>query len=194
MSSVLQTAESIARSAHEKQRYSNGQPYIEAHILPVVGMIARLGYGELYQATGWLHDVTEDTPWTGDDLLRQGIPPDVVNAIDAVSKREGETQSASLGRISLTPLAIVAKFADSSVNFASTVLLSPDLDNDEYKRWVEKYTRNIAYLKPLLPGRVKIPPPAPIPMLQSRRLAVVEELPVLTEPRGLFSRFRRPDR
>ena len=52
-------------------------------------------------AAAVLHDVLEDTDWTGDDLLREGVPPGRVEAVEHVSRSrpEQETYRAFIARV-----------------------------------------------------------------------------------------------
>lgn len=146
----LSTAEAIARTAHATQLYA-GRSYINAHVKPVVDIIRRLGYNHLYQMAGWLHDVIEDTPVTPAVLTEKGIPQQVVRAVLLVSKRPNVSHAAYLQGVISDPYATVVKFADSSANFASTVMLSPQLPDIDFQRMVNRYASNIAVLQPRLP-------------------------------------------
>ena len=150
MSNLITTVESIAREAHAGQLYGD-RDYVEAHVVPVVGTIARLGYDEEYQATGWLHDVLEDNKqFTSEVLICRGVPLRVVTAAELLTKR-GEPHEVYLGKIATDELATVAKYADSSVNLANTVLRASEIDDARFRRWMTTYSGNIAYLLPRLP-------------------------------------------
>lgn len=150
MSNFLEKAEQIAREAHAGQLYGD-RDYIEAHILPVTTIIKRLGYGPKFQATGWLHDTVEDTDVTADRLITEGIPLDVVYAVELLSKRQGEPHSDYLAKIITSRYATVGKFADSSANFSSTMLLSPALEDEYLREWGLEYANNLSFLLPHLP-------------------------------------------
>ncbi len=154
---LLVIAEQIARHAHAGQRYGD-RDYIEAHVLPVVNTIRRLGYGALHQAVGWLHDVVEDSDWTPDSIREQGIPPVVVRAVERMTKRSGQDHAAYLRDIGEDPYATVAKFADSWCNGGATVHLSPELPDAKFRQWGLEYAGNMAYLLPRLPK-----PDSPVP-------------------------------
>src|SRR3990167_6717875 len=115
MSELLELSERIARDAHTGQLY-DVRDYVDAHVAKVAGMIARLGYGEEYQATGWLHDVPEDSNISIDELLQRGVPLKVTRAVELLTKR-GDLHEKYLRLIATDDLAIVAKYADSSLNF-----------------------------------------------------------------------------
>ncbi len=150
MRDVAERAEAIARKAHRGQKYGD-RDYIEAHVAQVAAIVARLGYHDLYVAAAWLHDVVEDTPITEQDLIDQTIPADVVAAVDALTERENEPRQQYLARIAAHPMAVAVKYADSSANFSSTILLSPYLSDTDFRDWSREYAHNIAYLLPLLP-------------------------------------------
>ncbi len=150
MRDVAERAETIARKAHRGQKYGD-RDYIEAHVAQVAAIVARLGYNDRYVAAAWLHDVVEDTPVTEQDLIDQGIPTDVVAAVDALTEREDETRLQYLERVARHQMAVAVKYADSSANFASTILLSPYLSDTDFRDWSREYAHNIAYLLPLLP-------------------------------------------
>lgn len=150
MVDLLSSAEAIARTAHATQLYA-GKSYIDAHVKPVVEIIRRLGYDHHYQAAGWLHDVIEDTPITPTFLTEKGIPQQVVRAVLFVSKQPKISHADYLQGIISDPYATVVKFADSSANFASTVMLSPQLPDIDFQRMVSRYASNIAVLQPRLP-------------------------------------------
>ena len=150
MSNLLTTVESIAREAHAGQLYGD-RDYIEAHVAPVVGIIARLGYGEDYQAVGWLHDVLEDNKqFTSEVLIQRDVPLRVVTATELLTKC-GEPHEVYLGKISTNNLATVAKYADSSVNLANTVMRASEIGSARFRRGIATYSGNIAYLLPKLP-------------------------------------------
>ncbi len=144
------TRKPLARKAHRGQKYGD-RDYIEAHVAQVAAIVARLGYSDLYVAAAWLHDVVEDTPVTELDLIDQGIPADVVAAVEALTERKNETHPHYLARVAVHPMAVAVKYADSSANFASTILLSPYLSDADFRDWSCEYAGNIAYLLPLLP-------------------------------------------
>jgi (p)ppGpp synthase/HD superfamily hydrolase len=54
----------------------------------------------------WLHDVLEDTGATHDDLLAAGVAPELVEAIDALTRRADETENDYLARVCHSTLAV----------------------------------------------------------------------------------------
>jgi (p)ppGpp synthase/HD superfamily hydrolase len=147
---TVERAAIIARRAHQGQKYGN-RDYIDAHVSQVAAITARLGYSEMHVAAAWLHDVIEDTAVSLEDLEGEGIPLNVVEAVEALTQREGESYTAYLGRVTQNQIAIAVKYADLSANFGSTMLLSPYLSTTEFREWSQKYASAIAYLLPLIP-------------------------------------------
>ena len=86
---LLDKALRIAVHAHAGHVDRAGKPYL-LHVLQVVG-----GCGDdLMAATvAALHDVVEDSTFTLRDLKDQGFPAQVVEAVDALTRREGEAQT-----------------------------------------------------------------------------------------------------
>lgn len=66
----------IATSAHAGQLDCDGYPVI-LHPL-TVGL---MGHTDEEKMAGFLHDVVEDTSYSFEDLLHEGIPTGVVNAL-----------------------------------------------------------------------------------------------------------------
>lgn len=66
----------IAPSAHAGQLDRDGYPVI-LHPL-TVGL---MGHTDEEKMAGFLHDVVEDTSYSFEDLLHEGIPTGVVNAL-----------------------------------------------------------------------------------------------------------------
>ncbi|PWW56112.1 HD domain-containing protein [Actinokineospora spheciospongiae] len=129
----------IARDAHAGQVDKSGLPYI-AHPLRVLAAVE----GEHEKMTAALHDVVEDTPVTPDDLLAAGCPPEVVAAVEAVSKRPGESQPDYLDRVAADPLALAVKRADIADNSSPARLAR--LDEPTRERLRAKYSAALAHL------------------------------------------------
>lgn len=107
-------ARETAEAAHEGQRDALGRDYFEGHIRRVVYRLR--GYGAAVLATAWLHDVVEDTPTTLDDLRDEGLPDEVVEAVDAITRRTGEPYATYIERVRLNPIARHVKLADNAQN------------------------------------------------------------------------------
>ncbi|MDR2465204.1 MAG: HD domain-containing protein, partial [Streptococcaceae bacterium] len=64
---LVQKALDYATEMHAPQVRSSGEPYI-IHPIQVAGILAELSMDAPTVATGFLHDVVEDTPVTLEDL------------------------------------------------------------------------------------------------------------------------------
>lgn len=136
---TLDDAIQVARRAHEGQLDKSGRPYI-GHPLRVMGALR----DERERMAAVLHDVVEDTSVTLDDLREAGCPPEVLEAIAAISKRPSEDQEAYLARVAANPIALAVKRADIEDN------MSPDrmsrLDKATQERLLAKYTSALRQL------------------------------------------------
>ena len=108
---LLEKAISIAVEAHRGQKDKNGKPYI-LHPLSVMGKVQT----ETDKIVAVLHDVVEDTDWTFDDLKKEGFPSEVLDALDCVTKREGEAYEDFVRRSASNPIARRVKLADLEDN------------------------------------------------------------------------------
>ncbi|RLK55218.1 HD domain-containing protein [Actinokineospora cianjurensis] len=135
----LDDAVRIARAAHGEQLDKSGLPYIE-HPLRVMAGVAT----DHERMTAVLHDVVEDTGVTLADLAEAGCPPEVVAAVDAISKRPGESQPDYLTRVAANPIALAVKHADIADNSSPARLAK--LDQATRDRLREKYANALAFL------------------------------------------------
>ncbi|MBV9282862.1 MAG: GTP pyrophosphokinase [Chloroflexi bacterium] len=108
---TLEDAILLAIQAHRGQVEKAGQPYC-LHLLRVM---LRLD-SELERMAGVLHDIVEDTPYTLADLRQMGYPAAVVEALDCLMRRDGETYDEFLERIKTDRLARRVKIADLEDN------------------------------------------------------------------------------
>lgn len=94
---------------------------------------------------GVLHDVCEDCPgWSLHRLAEEGFSPEVITAIDSVTKRAGEAYDQFVARASDDPVGIRVKLADLTDNIAMSRLPAPT-ESDLLR--VEKYNRAIACIQ-----------------------------------------------
>jgi (p)ppGpp synthase/HD superfamily hydrolase len=123
-SEILERAIEIAVRAHAGQLYParDGErgPYV-LHLFRV--MLAVEGWDARTAAV--LHDVLEDTPTTAADLLEDGIPSHVVEAVEALTHREADTYEAYIEALAPNPLARQVKLADLADNLATNLALPP---------------------------------------------------------------------
>jgi len=107
----LDKALEIAVNAHAGQKDKVGQPYI---LHPLRIMIRMDGDAERIVAV--LHDVIEDSALTLDDLKQAGFSDLILEAVDCLTRREGEDYEAYVERSSRSPLARNVKIADLEDN------------------------------------------------------------------------------
>jgi len=78
----------IAASVHAGQYRRDGKtPYIK-HPSAVADRVIK--YGHEYVCVAYLHDVLEDTNVTYDILIEEGIPENIVKAVEILTKGEGQ--------------------------------------------------------------------------------------------------------
>lgn len=109
--STLERAIGIAAEAHAGQTDKAGAPYI-LHPLRVMLRVE----GNDARIAAVLHDVVEDTPWTFDDLRAQGFGEGVIDALDGLTRRDGETYLDFCRRAATDELARRVKLADIDDN------------------------------------------------------------------------------
>jgi len=109
---ALQTAIEIATEAHKGQCRWGGEPYI-IHPRFVAAMVEK----PEEKVVAWLHDVVEDTDITLDNLAEYVVFEDYhLDAIDAITKRDGEEYDEYIERVARDPIATEVKIADMTHN------------------------------------------------------------------------------
>jgi (p)ppGpp synthase/HD superfamily hydrolase len=145
MKPTLEHAILLALKSHEGALEKTGQPYL-LHPLRVMLKLET----ETERIVGVLHDVVEDTRGkpnrvTLDDLRRMGYSEEVVEAVDCVTNRDGESYDDFVARAKANPTARKVKLADVEDNMdirrLPTTLTEKDL------RRLEKYRRAWEVLK-----------------------------------------------
>ncbi|NOY92102.1 MAG: bifunctional (p)ppGpp synthetase/guanosine-3',5'-bis(diphosphate) 3'-pyrophosphohydrolase [Deltaproteobacteria bacterium] len=109
----LKSAVALAFDLHAGQTDKGGAPYI-LHPLGVLGMLPPSAT-ETERIAAVLHDVVEDCEW---DLVmvRDWYGEEVGAAVDALSKRVGESNRAYLARVMSNRSAMIVKLADMEHN------------------------------------------------------------------------------
>ena len=108
---IFEAALEIALKAHKGQVDKNGVSYI----LHPMAVAAQLGTLEL-KTIAILHDTIEDTNVTAEYLLERGIPRNIVEAVQLLSKPKDEEYESYLKRVKENPLARQVKLADLTHN------------------------------------------------------------------------------
>jgi len=107
----LEQAMALAQRFHAGATDKAGQPYID-HVLRVAEAVE--SHDEKLAAL--MHDLLEDTVLTSTDLRCAGCPHRIVVAVDALTRRAGESYSDFVIRASRDPVARAVKLADLADN------------------------------------------------------------------------------
>lgn len=140
-SELLEQAIAIAVEAHHGQRDRCGAPYI-THPLRVMHRLGSIDE----QIVAILHDVVEDTSWTFEDLRRKGFPQPILDALDCVTKRDGEDYEDFVRRSAANQLARAVKLADLEDNMNPRRL--PGVTEKDFAR-LAKYVKAWRFLQGL---------------------------------------------
>ncbi len=105
--SMLEKAIGIALEVHSGKKDKAGAAYV---LHPLRVMLRMENEAEMM--VGVLHDVIEDGADQRPRLEREGFPREVLEALDFVSRREGEAYEDYIVRVKGNPLAVRVKLAD----------------------------------------------------------------------------------
>jgi (p)ppGpp synthase/HD superfamily hydrolase len=108
---IIEKSLKIALKAYSGKKDKAGKTYI----LHPLRIMAKMGTEE-EMAVALLHDVIEDSDYTSEDLLGEGIPSAVVEAVQLLSKIDGESYDQFVGRVIENALASKVKIADIEDN------------------------------------------------------------------------------
>ena len=116
MTPMVNLAFTTAILAHEGQKRRDGRPYI-VHPIRVAERLAAWGESEKVIAVGLLHDAAEDSDVNIPDTE---FPIDVIAAVNALTKVDGESYSAYIERVKANPIARKVKIADILDNISDS--------------------------------------------------------------------------
>jgi (p)ppGpp synthase/HD superfamily hydrolase len=124
--SIFETIERAA-SLHRDQFDKAGVPYI-AHPLAVMRKVSGAAWH-----VAVLHDVMEDCDVTREDILGAGYTTEEADAIELLTRRDGETYEEFIERIALSgnALAVEVKMADITDNLDPSRL---PIEDDGHRR------------------------------------------------------------
>lgn len=135
---LYQQALAIAEDAHKGQVDKAGVDYIQHPLF-----VASLVEGELAKTVALLHDVVEDSDWTLEDLRKEGLPEEVVQAVGILTKKRNENYEEYILRVKQNPLARQVKLADLKHNSDLSRLANV---TDRDRKRVAKYQKAISFL------------------------------------------------
>lgn len=144
----------IATKAHEGQfrKFSQeGVPYI-THPVAVAAQFT----DTRMKCIAVLHDVIEDTPLDTTDLLKMGVPAEIVGVVNTLSRRDGEKYFDYINRVLMWPDAMQIKIADILHNIQTT---PKDMAESRYlptlfKIYAEMIRRNKLELEPSMKEQI----------------------------------------
>jgi (p)ppGpp synthase/HD superfamily hydrolase len=134
----LDRAIQIASKAHSGQTDKAGLPYI-LHPIAVMMQMSN----DLERQVAMLHDVIEDTPVTIDELKREGFTQPVINALECLTRGEGEPYMNYVARAAVNTIARKVKMADLRHNMSVDRMVH--LNDEEIGRF-KKYHKALNYL------------------------------------------------
>ena len=138
LQALLERAIAIAEKQHAGQVDKAGRPYME-HPLRVMKTMS----SDAERIVAILHDVIEDTDFTLDQLAAEGFPGYILEALDSVTRRDGETYEAFVARAGTNPIGRRVKYADLQDNADLSRIAAPTAADVAR---TEKYHRAMAQL------------------------------------------------
>ena len=115
-SELINKAIDLAYSAHHGQKDKAGRPYFTHPFTVAMKMDT-----EAEICTALLHDVVEDTGITP-EYLRENFTPEIAEAVDVLTHRDGESYNDYILKIKANPLARKVKLSDIEHNMDVTRL------------------------------------------------------------------------
>lgn len=135
---IIEKSLEIALKAYAGQKDKAGKTYI----LHPLRLMAKMDT-EMEMAVALLHDVIEDSEYTAEDLINNKIPADVVEAVQCLTKANGESYDEFIKRVTNNKLALKVKKADIEDNI--NVLRLNTLSNKDLER-IAKYHKAWSFL------------------------------------------------
>ena len=141
---TLEDAIALAALKHKGQRDKAGAPYI-LHPLRVVGFLGPEA-SEDERIVAVLHDVPEDCGVSFEDLAQLEYSPQVLAALELVTRRADESYEAFVERLSPDPIARRVKMCDLRDNMDLSRIAHPSERDLER---IERYEKAMAFLQGL---------------------------------------------
>lgn len=132
---MLQKATQIATEAHKNQPDRYGAPYI-FHVMRV----SMRGKNADEKLAGLLHDVVEDTHHTFEDLVKEGFPEYIIEAVRCLTKAEDEPYDDYISRVKNNKLAIAVKINDLEDNMdVRRMTIMEEKDVERFNKYLRAY-------------------------------------------------------
>jgi (p)ppGpp synthase/HD superfamily hydrolase len=128
----------FAYQAHQGQTDKSGLPYIYHPM-----HIAEQMEDESTTVCALLHDVVEDTHYTLEDLIKQGYPSEIIEALSLLTHNKDISYMDYVRKIKSNKIASTVKLADLQHN--SDLSRLEVIDDDALKR-IEKYRKAMQIL------------------------------------------------
>ena len=128
----------FAYQAHQGQTDKSGLPYIYHPM-----HIAEQMEDESTTVCALLHDVVEDTHYTLEDLIKQGYPSEIIEALSLLTHNKDISYMDYVRKINSNKIASTVKLADLQHN--SDLSRLEVIDDDALKR-IEKYRKAMQIL------------------------------------------------
>jgi (p)ppGpp synthase/HD superfamily hydrolase len=78
-----------------------------------------------------LHDVVEKSEWTLENLRGEGFSEEIVDAVDRLTKRDGEAYATHIERTKTNPLSRCVKLADLEDNMDTKRITDPSEEDEK---------------------------------------------------------------
>jgi (p)ppGpp synthase/HD superfamily hydrolase len=123
---TIEDALSVAIEAHRGQLYPapSPEPFILHPLRVMLGVESKPA-----QIVALLHDVVEDSGLTLRDLRDRGFDAATLDAVDHLTRRDGENYQNYIRRVGRNPLAREVKLSDLADNLTNNRALPPTADN-----------------------------------------------------------------
>ena len=106
--------------------------------------VAKRMKDEITTCVALLHDVIEDTDWTFDDLIDEGIPSNAIDALRLMTRDKETPYMEYIERIATNPISLSVKLSDLEHNMDETRYCRPMNDYEQERQ--RKYQNAKDYL------------------------------------------------
>lgn len=140
---VIDRAAHVAMMSHGGDKNKHDGELYMLHVHRVAYLVKQANGTDHQIAVAYLHDVVEDTFVTLNDL-RLLFDDSIVKSVDAITKRDGESEDQYLERVKANRDARFVKFfGDSMDNFRRNHLIT---DNDKALKFARRYSKVFSVL------------------------------------------------